>query len=157
MKIELWTIGKTVNPWVKEGVKQYAKRLGHYTGFTVVEILDVRNPGKIRQEQLKILEGELILKKLDPSDCLILLDEHGKQMDSENFATLLQSFMNQSVRKTIFIIGGAWGFSEPVHQRAARELSLSMMTFNHELVRVLFLEQLYRAFTIIKGEPYHHK
>jgi 23S rRNA (pseudouridine1915-N3)-methyltransferase len=157
MKIELLTIGKTGSSWVREGMELYISRLSHYTDLLVTELPDIRNAGRIKQEQLKILEGELILKRIEATDLLILLDENGKAGNSEEFASLLQSFGNQSVRKLVFVIGGAWGFSEALYARAARKMSLSSMTFNHELVRVIFLEQLYRAFTILKGEPYHHR
>lgn len=157
MKIELLVTGKTVSPWVKEGIGQYLSRLVHYTDFSLTEIPDVRNAGKLKQEQVKVLEGELILKRLTQPDCLVLLDDKGKLTDSERFASFLQGQMNQGLRKLVFVVGGAWGFSEEVYERARHRISLSPMTFNHELVRVIFLEQLYRAFTILKGEPYHHR
>ncbi|MFN8207624.1 MAG: 23S rRNA (pseudouridine(1915)-N(3))-methyltransferase RlmH [Bacteroidales bacterium] len=157
MKIELLTIGKTDSSWVREGMAQYLGRLRHYTDLQVTELPDIKNAGKMRQEQVKILEGELILKRVEVTDLLILLDENGKAGSSEDFAALIQSLGNQSVKKVVFVIGGAWGFSEAVYARAGRKMALSAMTFNHELVRVIFLEQLYRAFTIIRGEPYHHR
>jgi 23S rRNA (pseudouridine1915-N3)-methyltransferase len=157
MKIELITIGKTGSSWVREGMDLYLGRLKHYTDLQVTELPDIKNAGKMKPDQLKVLEGELILRRVEAMDLLILLDESGKAASSEDFALMIQSIGNQSVKKVVFVIGGAWGFSEAVYSRAGRKLSLSSMTFNHELVRVIFLEQLYRAFTIIKGEPYHHR
>jgi 23S rRNA (pseudouridine1915-N3)-methyltransferase len=157
MKIELLTIGKTGSAWVREGMDLYLGRLRHYTDLQLTELPDIKNAGKMKQDQLKTLEGELILKRVEATDLLILLDEKGRAGSSEDFASLIQTIGNQSVKKVIFVIGGAWGFSDQVYARAGRKMSLSSMTFNHELVRVIFLEQLYRAFTIIKGEPYHHR
>jgi 23S rRNA (pseudouridine1915-N3)-methyltransferase len=157
MKIELLTIGKTGSSWVRQGIDLYLGRLKHYTDLEVTELPDIKNAGKMKPDQLKVHEGELILKRVEATDLLILLDENGKSGSSEDFASLLQAIGNQSVKKVIFVIGGAWGFSDAVYARTGRKMSLSSMTFNHELVRVIFLEQLYRAFTIIKGEPYHHR
>lgn len=157
MKITLLLVGKTDIPWVKSGLEMYSSRLKHYIAFDVVEIPELKNVSALSHDQIKQKEGELILKVLKPSDDLVLLDEHGKEYRSLEFAKMLQDKMARSSRDMVFVIGGAYGFSEAVYTRASFMVSLSKMTFSHQLVRTIFAEQLYRAFTIMKGEPYHHE
>jgi len=157
MRITLLTMGKTDVPWVREGLQIYLGRISHYIGFSLVEIPELKNVSALREEQIKQKEGELILKNVRTSDNVILLDEHGKELRSLEFADFLMSKMSKDGRDLVFIIGGAYGFSKDVYDRADGKLSLSKMTFSHQMVRTIFSEQLYRAFTIIKGEPYHHE
>ena len=156
MKINLIQVGGTVDSYLKAGVAEYQKRLSYYTNFTVTEIADIKNASRLSRDELKKKEGIEILKRVSNDDFLILLDEKGKQYTSEDFAQLIQSKMNQSTKSLIFIIGGAFGFSENIYQRADGKLSLSKMTFSHRMIRLLFTEQLYRAYTILRNEPYHH-
>ncbi|MFO7863551.1 MAG: 23S rRNA (pseudouridine(1915)-N(3))-methyltransferase RlmH [Salinivirgaceae bacterium] len=156
MKIVLLWIGKSVGNHVKSGIDEYAKRIKRYHGFDVCEIPHIKNADKITPALLKKKEAELILAKLNSDDYVILLDENGKLRTSEAFAKQIQDLMLQSIKRVIFIIGGAYGFDAAMYNRANAKLSLSPMTFSHQLVRVLFLEQLYRANTIIKNEPYHN-
>jgi 23S rRNA (pseudouridine1915-N3)-methyltransferase len=157
MKITLLTVGKTDKDWVKQGLDIYVSRLKHYIPFSVVEIPELKNVSALSKEQIKTKEGELILKNIRPTDDVILLDEHGKEYSSTEFASLLQNKINYEGRDIIFVIGGAYGFSEQVYKRANSKISLSRMTFSHQMVRAIFAEQIYRAFTIMKGEPYHHE
>ncbi|MGN1215822.1 MAG: 23S rRNA (pseudouridine(1915)-N(3))-methyltransferase RlmH [Candidatus Cryptobacteroides sp.] len=157
MKISLLTVGRTDIPWVREGLDNYASRLSHYVPFSVIEIPELKNVSSFSQSQIREKEGKLILKSLKPSDRVILLDEHGREYRSVEFAKAIQDTMNSGGKDMIFIIGGAYGFSEEVYSRADGKISLSKMTFSHQMVRAIFAEQLYRAFTIIKGEPYHHE
>ena len=156
MKINLIQVGGTVDKYLKTGVDEYLKRLSHYTRFSITEIPDLKNASKMSREELKKREGAEILKKIKSDDFVILLDERGKLYSSEEFALLIQGKMNQSTRNLVFVIGGAFGFSEDMYQRAQGKLSLSKMTFSHRMIRLLFTEQLYRAFTILRNEPYHH-
>lgn len=135
----------------------YQSRLVHYVPFSIVEIPELKNMSAFSKEQIKEKEGELILKNIRPSDEVILLDEHGKEYRSVTFAKMLEEKMSRSGRDLVFVIGGAYGFSGDVYARADSKISLSQMTFSHQMVRTIFAEQLYRAFTIIKGEPYHHE
>lgn len=157
MKITLLTVGKTDKEWVKNGLDIYASRLKHYIPFALVEIPELKNVSSLSKEQIKIREGELILKNIRPSDDLILLDERGKEYSSMELAKVIQDKISYAGKDMVFVIGGAYGFSEAVYARANSKLSLSRMTFSHQMVRTIFVEQLYRAFTIIKGEPYHHE
>lgn len=157
MKITLLTVGKTDKEWVKNGLDIYASRLKHYIPFSLVEIPELKNVSSLSREQIKIREGELILKNIRPSDDLILLDERGKEYSSMELAKVIQDKISYAGKDMVFVIGGAYGFSEAVYARADSKLSLSRMTFSHQMVRTIFVEQLYRAFTIIKGEPYHHE
>lgn len=157
MKITLLTVGKTDRDWVKQGLDIYMSRLKHYTQFAMVEIPELKNVSSLSESQIKTKEGELILKQLRPADDVILLDEKGKQYTSVEFAKMIQDKMTYSGRDIVFIIGGAYGFSQAVYDRAASKISLSKMTFSHQMVRTIFVEQIYRAFTIMKGEPYHHE
>lgn len=144
--------GKTSEKYVAEGMRLYQERIKHYTKFELVEI----EAGKGDETQIRKKETESILKRAEAKDFLILLDEKGKELNSVGFADLIRHHQNISTKHMVFVIGGAYGFSEEVYKRANLKIALSQMTFPHQLVRVLFLEQLYRAFTIIKGEKYHH-
>ena len=157
MKITLLTVGKTDKDWVKQGIDIYVSRLKHYIPFSIMEIPELKNVSALSREQIKSKEGELILKNLKPTDDLVLLDERGKEYSSVEFAKILQNKINYEGKDIMFVIGGAYGFSEDVYRRANSKMSLSRMTFSHQMVRAIFAEQLYRAFTIIKGEPYHHE
>lgn len=157
MKTELWLTGKTIFPYLEEGVGIYEKRLGYYLSFQSVVLPEVKNGGSLPPEQLKRKEAEVVLSRLKNEDFLVLLDERGKQFTSLEFATFLEQKLQQSHKRLIFLVGGAWGFSDEIHQRAAFKLSLSKMTFSHQMVRLFFLEQLYRAMTILRGESYHNE
>lgn len=157
MKMTLLTVGKTDIPWVREGLDMYVSRLRHYIPFELVEIPELKNVSALSQEQIKQKEGELVLKNVKPADTVVLLDEHGKEFRSIEFAKDLERRISMECRDIVFIIGGAYGFSEKVYERADSKLSLSKMTYSHQLVRTIFAEQLYRAFTIMRGEPYHHE
>lgn len=157
MKIRLITTGKTNVAWVKAGLDLYTSRLTHYASFSVTEIPDVRNASSLSREMLKAREGEAILKNIGQGDYMILLDEKGKEFSSMEWASRLEDRMAHSSSDIVFVIGGAYGFSEAVYARCDEKMSLSKMTFSHQMVRVIFTEQLYRAFSIIKGEPYHHE
>lgn len=157
MKITLLTVGKTDRDWVRQGLDIYVSRLRHYIPFSMVEIPELKNVSALTKEQIKTKEGELILKNIRPGDDLILLDEHGKMYSSVEFAKVLQDKISYVGKDIVFVIGGAYGFSEAVYGRATSRISLSRMTFSHQMVRAIFAEQLYRAFTIMKGEPYHHE
>jgi len=155
MKIIFLVVGKTNENWIALGIAEYLKRLKHYTAFQLEEIADVK-VGKRSAEEVKKLEGEAILKYIEPSDKVILLDENGRQHSSRQFAGELQKWMNASPKRIVFIVGGAFGFSQEVIQQAEAKLSLSKLTFTHQMIRPFFVEQLYRAFTILKGEKYHN-
>jgi 23S rRNA (pseudouridine1915-N3)-methyltransferase len=156
MKVELWVIGKIQEAYLETGTLHYEKKLKHYLPFQVQSIPDIKNPGKMNSTMLRTKEGESILEKIKPEDWLILLDEGGKQMGSEEFAVFLDKKLQMSQRRLIFLIGGAFGFSDAVYARANEKLSLSKMTFTHQMVRLFFLEQLYRAMAILNHEPYHN-
>ena len=156
MKIEFWVIGKTDFDYLKEGIALYEKRLKHYVAYEMVVLADVKNP-PLSMEALKTKEGEIILNKLQKDDFLILLDENGKQSTSVEFSQFLEKKQMDGTKRLIFQIGGAYGFSEAVYVRANHKMSLSKLTFSHQMVRLFFVEQLYRAFTIIKGEKYHNE
>lgn len=143
--------------WVCEGLGVYTSRLKHYITFDLVEIPELKNVSALSRDQIKSREGDLILKALKPSDEVILLDEHGKEYRSVEFAAELERKLSRSGRDIVYVIGGAYGFSDDVYARADGKLSLSKMTYSHQLVRTIFAEQLYRAFTIMRGEPYHHE
>lgn len=156
MKIELWVIGKTAFKYLDEGIAVYEKRLKHYVNFDLVVLPDVKNP-PLSTEALKTKEGELILNKLQKDDLLILLDENGKHLTSIDFSKFIENQQINATKRIIFQIGGAYGFSEAVYARANQKMSLSKMTFSHQMIRLFFVEQLYRAFTILKGEKYHNE
>lgn len=155
MKITLLAIGKTNSAEIRNIFDDYAKRINRYTKFEAVYI-DNHQQKFSDNEKQKIKEGELILKKLQAGDYLILLDEKGKEFNSVQFAEQLNSLFNQSIKNIYFVIGGAYGFSDEVYLRSNAKISLSRMTFSHQIIRTIFAEQLYRAFTIINNEPYHH-
>ena len=157
MHLTLLTVGKTDIPWVRDGLEMYASRLKHYVPFELREIPELKGVSALSREQVKEREGELILKQLKPADEVILLDEHGQEFRSLEFADWLGRRLAGSGRDLVFVIGGAYGFSDAVYNRAGGKISLSKMTFSHQLVRTIFAEQLYRAFTILRGEPYHHE
>lgn len=157
MQIQLIVIGKTNATYLQPGIDDYFSRLKHYVPFVFSIIPDVKHAKSLSQDQLKEKEGELILSKIDKSDYLVLLDENGKNFSSEAFSSYIQNHMLGGKKKLIFIIGGAYGFSASVYERSDAKLSLSKMTFSHQMVRLIFVEQLYRAMTILKGEPYHHR
>lgn len=155
MKIKLIAIGKTDEAFLTEGIDKYLKRLKHYISFEMIVLNDVKTGKKLNIELQKEQEGRAILEKVQTNETLILLDENGKEFSSVGFANLLQKKMNAG-SNLIFVIGGPFGFSTEVYQRADAQLALSKLTFSHQMVRLFFVEQLYRAFTIIKGEKYHH-
>jgi 23S rRNA (pseudouridine1915-N3)-methyltransferase len=157
MKTELWLTGKTIFPYLEEGIGIYEKRLVHYLPFQLVVLPEVKNGGTLPPEQLKRREGEVIKTRLKSDDFLVLLDERGKQFTSVEFAAFIEQKQMLGPKRLIFLIGGAWGFPEEIYQRANFRLSLSNMTFSHQMVRLFFLEQLYRAMTILRGESYHNE
>jgi 23S rRNA (pseudouridine1915-N3)-methyltransferase len=156
MKIILLLVGKTNEGWIQTGTDTYVDRLRHYAQFELVTIVDVK-AGKRTADEIKHLEGEAILKAIQPGDQVILLDEKGRQYGSTQFAKQLQKWMNAAPRRLVFVVGGAFGFSAEVIHRANGKLSLSPMTFTHQMVRPFFVEQLYRAFSILRGEKYHNE
>ena len=156
MKVIMLVIGKTTDAYLREGIAIYTKRLQHYISFEIKEIPDVRNAGSLSHAQLKAQEGQLILRQLGSNDDLLLLDENGLQFSSEEWAGYLGKKLCYTTRSLVFVIGGAFGFSNDVIRRATDKISLSRMTFSHQMARLIFAEQLYRAFTIIRGESYHH-
>lgn len=157
MNILLLTIGKTKTRYLNEGISEYLKRLKRYVSFEIAELPDVKNAGRIGREEQKTAEGELLLSKLNPSDHVALLDERGKEFTSMEFASHLEAIMASGKKRLVMVVGGPYGFSKPVYDRADQLISLSRMTFNHEMVRLFIAEQTYRAFTILRNEPYHHE
>lgn len=156
MNIKLIAIGKTDNKNLQLLIDEYTKRLSFYIKFELEIIADIKNVKNLSESQQKEKEGELILSKLTQTDQLILLDENGKSFSSIEFADNLQKKMNSGVKTLVFVIGGPYGFSDAVYNKSFGKISLSKMTFSHQMVRLFFIEQLYRGFTILKGEPYHH-
>lgn len=156
MKTELILVGKTTDKHFDAGISDYAGRIAHYMPFSITVIPELRNTKSLSAEQQKQAEGELILKQLQPGDTVVLLDEHGKELRSTELASWLQQKLN-TARRLVFVVGGPYGFSPAVYERANEMLSLSRLTFSHQMVRLVFTEQLYRACTIIRGEPYHHE
>lgn len=157
MTIKLIVVGKTDVPFVQQGIDEYMSRLKHYTSFELTVIPSVKNAGTLSAAELKEREGQLILKQLEKVDMVVLLDEHGKEYTSVSFSEYLQRQMNAGVRTLAFVIGGAFGFSPAVYAAAHHKISLSQMTFNHQMVRLFFVEQLYRANTILRHEKYHNE
>lgn len=157
MKIELAVIGKTSIGYLKQGIDEYIKRLKHYVPFEIKYIDDIKNTKNISEDQQKRTEGAKILSLLDKSDLVVLLDEHGKEYTSMQYSSYIQKRMLSGAKKVVFVIGGPYGFSQEVYDRANDKISFSKMTFNHEMIRLIFTEQLYRAYTIINHEPYHHE
>ena len=156
MKTELLLVGKTNNKHYIACINDYVERIGHYMPFSITVIPELKQTKSLTEEQQKAREGELILEKIQPSDTVVLLDEHGKQFRSIELADWLQRKQLNS-RRLVFVIGGPYGFSQEVYKRANEQISLSPLTFSHQMVRLVFTEQIYRACTIIKGEPYHHE
>ena len=156
MKTELIVVGKTVNKHFTVLIDDYRERIGHYMPFGITVIPELKNTKSLSEEQQKVAEGELILKLLQPSDTVVLLDEHGHEPRSIELASWLEK-KQANTRRLVFVIGGPYGFSPAVYERANEQLSLSRLTYSHQMVRLIFVEQLYRACTIIKGEPYHHE
>ena len=157
MKIELAVIGKTSIGYLKQGIDEYIKRLKHYVPFEIKYIDDIKNTKNISEDQQKRTEGAKILSLLDKSDFVVLLDEHGKEYTSMQYSSYIQKRMLSGAKKVVFVIGGPYGFSQEVYDRANDKISFSKMTFNHEMIRLIFTEQVYRAYTIINHEPYHHE
>ena len=157
MNIKLLVVWKTDEGSLQGLIDTYAKRLDHYIKFELEILPDIKNTKSLSVEQQKLKEGKMLLEKMSPSDYLVLLDENGKQFSSEAFSEFIQKRLNSGMKQLIFVVGGPYGFSEEVYARAQSKLSLSKMTFSHQMVRLFFVEQLYRAFTILKNEPYHHK
>lgn len=156
MKITLLVVGKTTSAQVESLIQEYQKRLAHYLPFALQVIPELKNTKALTPDQQKLAEGELILRAVAQSADLVLLDEHGKEFRSIEFADYIQKKMS-SGRDVVFVVGGPYGFSEAVYQRANGKISLSKMTFSHQMVRLFFVEQIYRAMTILRGEPYHHE
>lgn len=156
MKTELLLVGRTTDKHFLAGISDYAARISHYMPFNIIVIPELRNTKNLTEEQQKMAEGDLILKQLQPTDTVVLLDEHGRELRSVELARWLE-LKQQTARRLVFVIGGPYGFSSAVYKRADEKLSLSKLTFSHQMVRLVFTEQLYRACTIIKGEPYHHE
>ena len=156
MKVSLILVGKTEEAWIREGIDVYSRRLKHYLPFSNIELPALKNNGNLNSAQQKEKEGELILKACLGADRVFLLDETGKEYTSSSFASFIQGQMNSSVKQLMFVVGGPFGFSEAVYERANGQISLSQMTFTHQMVRLFYTEQLYRAMTILKGEKYHH-
>ena len=157
MKITLLCIGKTDESYIQSGIENYLKRLKHYIGFNLLVIPDVKQAKNLTQSQQKSKEGELILRNINNLDFVVLLDERGKEYTSTQFSTFIEQKMVGSVNHLVFVIGGPYGFSDEVYARANQQHSLSKMTFSHQMIRLFFVEQVYRAFTIMRGEPYHHE
>jgi 23S rRNA (pseudouridine1915-N3)-methyltransferase len=157
MKIVLLTIGKTNEKYLAEGISQYVKRLTHYIQFEMNEIPNLKNAKNFSKAELMKKEGGLILNYIKDSDHLVLLDDKGKDFSSPKFAQKLQGWMLSGKKRLVFVVGGAYGFSEVVYTRGNERLSLSKMTFSHQMVRLFFIEQIYRAYTILSHEPYHHQ
>ena len=157
MQIQLLAIGKTDKKALQELIDIYQKRLSHYIKFTFTVVPDIKNTKKLDEAQQKVKEGELLLSKIKSSDTVILLDEKGQSFNSVGFANYLQKHMNSGIKTLIFVIGGPYGFSDDIYQRANGKISLSKMTFSHQMVRLFVTEQIYRGLTILRNEPYHHR
>ncbi|MBO7558080.1 MAG: 23S rRNA (pseudouridine(1915)-N(3))-methyltransferase RlmH [Bacteroidaceae bacterium] len=157
MKVALVLVGKTVNKHFVELIDEYAGRVKHYIGFDIITIPELKNTKSLSADQQKQQEGELILKQMQAGDHVVLLDEHGKEFRSVEFSSYMEQKMQTVNKRLVFVIGGPYGFSPDVYGRANEKISLSKMTFSHQMVRLIFVEQLYRAMTIMRGEPYHHE
>lgn len=156
MKTLLLLVGKTTDKHFQASINDYVERIGHYMPFELVTIPELKNTKHLSEQQQKVAEGELILRQLQPQDTVVLLDEHGRELRSVELAQWLQQ-KQATARRLVFVIGGPYGFSPAVYARAQEQLSLSKLTFSHQMIRLIFTEQIYRACTIIKGEPYHHE
>ena len=157
MKVTLILVGKTVDKRFTDIIDEYAARVKHYIGFDIVTIPELKNTKSLSEDQQKQSEGELIQKQLQPGDHVVLLDEYGKEFRSIEFSDWMTKKMNTVSKRLVFIVGGPYGFSKDVYDKCNEKISLSKMTFSHQMIRMIFVEQLYRAMTIMKGEPYHHE
>ncbi len=157
MKITLLTIGKTEDKYLLDGIEVYLKRLKHYIPFKITEIPELKGTKNLSRDQQKSKEAELIFKNINSTDHVILLDENGQDLSSKQFSAFLNKKMVGGQQHVVFVIGGPYGFSEEIYTRSNEKISLSRMTFSHQMIRLFFIEQLYRAYTILKGEPYHHE
>ena len=157
MKIILSVVGKTSTGYLKNGIDEYVSRLTHYIPFEIVYLNDAKNTRKLSESQQKNAEGKSILDFVEKSDYVVLLDEHGKEFTSMQFSSYIEKRSLSGIKRLVFVVGGPYGFSEDVYNRASEKISLSKMTFSHEMIRLIFTEQLYRAMTIINHEPYHHE
>ncbi len=157
MKLTLLVIGKTTNHYVKALIDDYVKRINHYVPFAIDVIPEVRVTKSRSADEQKSLEGEVLRKQLQAGDYVVLLDEHGVERRSLDFAQWIEKRLSVSTKRLVFVVGGPYGFARSIHALANEEISLSQMTFSHQLIRLLFVEQLYRAHTILRGEPYHHE
>lgn len=157
MKITLAVIGKTESGYLRQGIDDYINRLGHYVNFNIEYIHDAKNTRRLSESQQKSAEGKSLLDAIDAGDHVVLLDEHGREYGSADFAVWMQKRLSGGGKRLVFVVGGPYGFSKEVYDRANEKMSLSQMTFSHEMVRLIFIEQLYRAFTILRHEPYHHE
>lgn len=156
MDIVLTTVGKTTTGYIQTGIDEYCKRLKRYVSFSIKCLPDIKNTKKLTESQQKTEEGKLILSELSISDFVVLLDEQGDMLTSRGFSDFLQRRMIGGKKRIVFVVGGPYGFSQEVYERANSKLSFSKMTFSHEMIRLFFTEQVYRAMTILRGEPYHH-
>lgn len=156
MKISLFVVGKTNHNYLSPGIDEYTKRINHYIPFNIQYIADAKNTKNLSQAQQKQAEGQNLLNAFDKSDYVVLLDERGKEFTSKDFSSFIEKKMQTVAKRLVFVVGGPYGFSEDVYQRANEKISLSKMTFPHDLIRLIFTEQLYRSFTIMNNEPYHH-
>lgn len=157
MEITLYVVGKTTVSYVQAGIDDYLARLRHYLPVSVSALPDLKGKGKMDEKRQKDGEGERILAALRPGDYVVLLDEHGREYDSDQFAAFVQKQMASGLKRLVFVVGGPYGFSPSVYDRADSKLSMSRMTLSHEMIRMFFIEQVYRAMTILRGEPYHHR
>ncbi len=157
MHTTLILVGKTTSPHIQALTDDYAARLQHYTQFDITTIPELKNTKSLTHEQQKTMEGEQILRHLQPADLVVLLDEHGRELRSTEFAAWIERKQQAGTRHIVFVVGGPYGFSDYVYRRANEQLSLSQLTFSHQMIRPFFTEQLYRAYTIIRGEQYHHE
>ncbi len=157
MKISLFVVGKTNHNYLSPGIEDYTRRVNHYVPFSIQFIADAKNTRNMTQSQQKVAEGQNLLANFETSDYVVLLDEHGKEMKSIEFSTYIEKKMQNVPKRLVFVVGGPYGFSDDVYNRANEKISLSKMTFPHDLIRLVFCEQLYRAYTIMHNEPYHHE
>lgn len=156
MKISLFVVGKTNHNYLSPGIDDYTKRINHYIPFNIQYIADAKNTKNLSQAQQKQAEGQNLLNAFDKSDYVVLLDERGKEFTSKDFSSFIEKKMQTVAKRLVFVVGGPYGFSEDIYKRANEKISLSKMTFPHDLIRLIFTEQLYRSFTIMNNEPYHH-
>ena len=156
MRIQVMFVGKTTGKLFQEAISDYQQRLTHYVPFAIEEVPDLKNTKNLTEEQQKEKEADIVLDHLQPGDVLVLLDERGKEFTSREFSTFLENKMQTVSKRLVLLIGGPYGFSQRIYDAAQGKISLSKMTFSHQMVRLFLVEQIYRAFTIMRGEPYHH-